>query len=411
MKNRINIVFGCSRKYAKYAVVMLQSLFENNTKNFIKLYVMVDEDLGKWRYKIENIVKKYGNDIQFVLLPSYKRKNEMKKFYPSSMNTDRWMAIEMMPENVERFLMLGIDVLVKGDLWEWYSVDFENKYMIMCKDQIISLYDNSDEDWVRKLKSYNFGRLDENYGNSDVVLVNSNLKEIFSFQKMINTILDKQLSMVDQDYFNIYMGKYIKFIEPYEYNYLAGMGCYEEVIDNIKILHYALKKPWEDYNDTPWENMWIDCARRTQGGEEAVQEHEDYVSDRRYVLWKYNCKYHNLLNNWMDIRDKGGNIFDGHNYSSVALFGAGRMCKHLLSDLNQTKIECKGIYDKNDDLNRINGIPISHNLEEYLESIREVDALIVTPVSEYDEIELLLESKTTRKIVSIDEMIKGCKKI
>ena len=232
MKNRINIVFGCSRKYAKYAVVMLQSLFENNTKNFIKLYVMVDEDLGKWRYKIENIVKKYGNDIQFVLLPSYKRKNEMKKFYPSSMNTDRWMAIEMMPENVERFLMLGIDVLVKGDLWEWYSVDFENKYMIMCKDQIISLYDNSDEDWVRKLKSYNFGRLDENYGNSDVVLVNSNLKEIFSFQKMINTILDKQLSMVDQDYFNIYMGKYIKFIEPYEYNYLAGMGCYEEVIDN-----------------------------------------------------------------------------------------------------------------------------------------------------------------------------------
>ena len=134
MKNRINIVFGCSRKYAKYAVVMLQSLFENNTKNFIKLYVMVDEDLGKWRYKIENIVKKYGNDIQFVLLPSYKRKNEMKKFYPSSMNTDRWMAIEMMPENVERFLMLGIDVLVKGDLWEWYSVDFENKYMIMCKE-------------------------------------------------------------------------------------------------------------------------------------------------------------------------------------------------------------------------------------------------------------------------------------
>ena len=79
--------------------------------------------------------------------------------------------------------------------------------------------------------------------------------------------------------------------------------------------------------------------------------------------------------------------------------------------MNQTKIECKGIYDKNDDLNRINGIPISHNLEEYLESIREVDALIVTPVSEYDEIELLLESKTTRKIVSIDEMIKGCKKI
>ena len=51
------------------------------------------------------------------------------------------------------------------------------------------------------------------------------------------------------------------------------------------------------------------------------------------------------------------------------------------------------------------------SLEEYLESIREVDALIVTPVSEYDEIELLLESKTTRKIVSIDEMIKGCKKI
>lgn len=411
MKNRMNIVFGCSREYAKYAVVMLQSLFEKNTKNFIKLYVMIDEDLGKWKYKIENIVKKHDNDVQFVMLPSYKRRNEVEEFYSSTMNTDRWMAIEMLPEDVNRFLMLGVDIIVKDDLWEWYNSDFEDKYIIMCKDQIISLYDDSDEEWVIKLKGYNFGKLDESYGNSDVVLVSKNLKKFFSFKKMIDTILEKQLSMVDQDYFNIYMGKYIKFIEPYEYNYLAGMGCYEEVINKIKILHYALKKPWKDYNDTPWENIWIDCARRTLGGEAAIQEHEEYVSDRRYVFWKYNSIYHNLLNDWMDIRDRGGNIFDRYNYSSVAIFGAGRMCKHLLSDLKKTQIQCRRIYDKNDELNEVNDIPILHDLEEYLDSINGVDAIIVTPVSDYIEIEALLKNKTILKIVSLDEMIKGYKKL
>lgn len=406
-KNKMNIVFGCSKEYAQYACVMLQSLFENNTNQFIRLYVMINEELGIWKEKMEYIAKAYDNDIEFIKLPLNIYEKEIKKIWPSTINTDRWLALELLPEDIDRFLMLGVDILVRGDLWEWYNSDFEDKYMIMCKDQFIASHCNSNVEWAIALKNYHIGRLDEKFGNSEIVLVNRSFKKMFNYNHMINTILEKQYSTVDQDYFNVHMGKYIKIIEPYEYNYLAEMGHYEDVIDKIKIIHYTLKKPWKDYCNSLWEKLWIECAKRTSGCEEIAANYEAYVNDSRFVAWKYNNLYHTILNDWMDIRDRGSHIFMKYEYSKIALYGAGRMCQHLICDLKKTTIQCKGIFDKNMEVNSIKEFTVTHELKRFLKDIADVEVIIVTAISSYDEIKDILKGKTDIPILSLEEMIRG----
>lgn len=403
----MNVVFGCNKDYAKYVVVMLQSLFENNKNHFINLYVMCEGELDGCEERLKYMVEQYGNKIQFIKLPFNNRGAEIKEFWPTCINIDRYLAIDLLPEDVERFLMLDIDILVRGDLGEFYYSDFKNKYMIMCKDQLTMLCCGSDEEWVETLRSCQIGELDQKFGNCGVVLVNREIRRVFDYCTMLDIIVENQYRNPEQDFFNIHMGEYIEFIEPYEYNYLAGLGDYEDVIDKVKILHYALTKPWDIYHGTPpWMDLWFECAKRAPGCGEVVKKHEDYVSDYRYICWQRYEKCQKVLEKWMRLRDKGYSVFDGQNYSSVALYGAGKMCKHLLSDLKERKIVCKGIYDRDRKIETIDGIIIFHDLKNFLEIIDDVEVIIITAILSYEEIEYVLKEKTAIKIISLEKIIK-----
>lgn len=408
MKHQMNIVFGCSYNYAKYAVVMLQSLFESNTGGrCMKLFVMIEENLGEWEERIEFLVKKYNHTVRFIRLPQNRREREIKEIWPSIINTDRWLAIELLPDDVDRFLMLGVDILVKGDLWEWYSSDFENKYMIMCKDQFIVLNHDSNAEWAENLRNYQIGRLDEKFGNCEIALVSRDIRKVFSYDHMIDTIIRKQYGTVDQDYFNVYMAEYIKLIEPDEYNYLAGLGNYEEVIEKIKILHYTLEKPWVHYDETPWGKLWIECVRRTPDCREIILDYEKYLNGKLETLRRRESRYHKVLNHWMEMRYLGKACFDKYHYSAVAVYGAGELCIHLLRDLEKAGVLCSGIFDRNDRLDEIAGVKISHDLESFLREIRGAEVIVVTAVFAYDEIEGLLKEKTDIKIMSLEEIVEG----
>lgn len=405
MRNEMNVVIGCSKEYAKYATVMLQSLFESNIDNYIKLYVMAEASLEIWEENMEIIAKKYNNEIKFIYLPSNNRTEEVKKFWPAIITIDRWRALSLLPENVERFFMLDIDILIKDDLWELYSSDFDDKYVIVCKDLAFKLNYDSDDKWIVALRNYHIENLIDRYGNFGVSLIDRSFINVFNYDDMLDTIIKNQYLCVDQDYFNLNMTRYIKFIEQYEYNYLTAIGDYQKVIEKIKIVHYAGEKPWKSFSDNPWIKLWFEYAKKIPYCENIVIEYEKTLKDIYLKAWKNSAKYCELMHLWMDIKSSGKTIFDNYNYSSIALYGAGRMCKHLISDLEKTTILCKGIYDKNNLIHDIQGRYIYHNLEEYLKKIIGVDVIIVTPISLFDEIEKMLKEKTNIKIISLKEMI------
>lgn len=409
--NKMNIVFAVSKEYAKYAMVMLCSLFESNRNRLIDVYVMVEEDLGEWKDNLEKLVGNYENKICFIMLPFNKRKDEIRNIWSASINTDRWRAIELLPEDVQRFLMLDIDIIVMGDLWELYNSDFEDKYMIMCRDMAFEAYYGCDAEWMLILRDYQAKKEEKRWGNCGVTLVNQKIKEIFNYNFMIDTIIKNHYLSVDQDYLNVDMGEYILFIDPYEYNYITDAGnCeYKEVINKVKIIHFAGIKPWENY-DGLWKKIWFEYARKVGGNlEDIVQNYDRYVNDQRYIACESVTEYRNLLHRWMEIRDKGCTVFDniGIKYQIVAIYGAGKMCKHLLSDMRQTTIQCKGIFDINLTVDKVGGFEVCHDLEVFLSEIQEVEIIIVTAIVSYDEIESILKDKTDRKIISLAEIIKG----
>ena len=115
IKNRMNIVVGTSKEYAKYVSVMLESLYENNPKSQIYVYICIEEDLEEKADVLRNIVQKHGGFLEFLTVKTdLKIKEQIKRAtnYETTINFNRLQAIDLLPEDVDRFLMLGADTLV-----------------------------------------------------------------------------------------------------------------------------------------------------------------------------------------------------------------------------------------------------------------------------------------------------------
>ena len=131
-RKRMNIVVATSREYAQYVSVMLESLYENNKGSVIYTYVCVEESLGEQAEVLKKIAEIHGNTLEFLQILPSPRKEEIK--YETTINIERFQVIDLLPDDVDRFLMLGADTLVLGDISTFYNQNFENKYIIMCTD-------------------------------------------------------------------------------------------------------------------------------------------------------------------------------------------------------------------------------------------------------------------------------------
>ena len=80
----MNIVFACSREYAKYANVMLYSLFENNREHAIHIYVLVQEELQECASGMIMLTESYGNEPNRYVIVKLKSNIQKSKNYDAS---------------------------------------------------------------------------------------------------------------------------------------------------------------------------------------------------------------------------------------------------------------------------------------------------------------------------------------
>ena len=126
-------------------------------------------------------------------------------------------------------------------------------------------------------------------------------------------------------------------------------------------------------------------------------------SDDKYIKFK---KYYTLMNKW--FLNKCNNIgieifFENAGYKDIAVYGIGELGKNLLLDLKCVDINVKYIIDKSAEYSCI-GMDkyIVHDLNDNLE---DVDAVIVTPIANFDEIKKVLEEKVKCPIISLEDVI------
>lgn len=111
----------------------------------------------------------------------------------------------------------------------------------------------------------------------------------------------------------------------------------------------------------------------------------------------------NLMERWLTLHEEGQTIpqlLSARGIHTVALYGLGKIGKHVVLELKDSNITVvyvmdrakAGIYD---------GIPVKKIEEE----LPEADAIIVTAVYEYDEIERILMEKVYYPVISLEEIL------
>lgn len=110
--------------------------------------------------------------------------------------------------------------------------------------------------------------------------------------------------------------------------------------------------------------------------------------------------YYDLLNQWMSLKENNKNIADyliTNNIKTIAIYGYGDLGKHLYHALRDSMVHVEYIIDKN--------LCMPNLVKRPEEKLGTVDAVIVTPFLEFEDIIKVLQIKLNCKLISIEELI------
>ncbi|MDK2932816.1 MAG: hypothetical protein PWP27_626 [Clostridiales bacterium] len=132
------------------------------------------------------------------------------------------------------------------------------------------------------------------------------------------------------------------------------------------------------------------------------------IIKKHYMGSRYK-QYYNILTQWIKNKNRNRNIssyLKNKNINSIAIYGMGELGIALYEELKDTDIRIIYLVDKN--ANHIYyGVNESHliNVDE-VSAQEEVDAIIVTPIYDYDKIkETLVNGGVKTNIISLENII------
>lgn len=110
-----------------------------------------------------------------------------------------------------------------------------------------------------------------------------------------------------------------------------------------------------------------------------------------------------MMNQWVKVKQEGKNLasyFEQNEYQKIAIYGMSYAGETLVEELKDSNIEVKYGIDKNADSMYIDVDVLT--IEDDLES---VDAIVVTAITFFDEIEEKLSEKMDCPIISLEDIL------
>jgi len=119
--------------------------------------------------------------------------------------------------------------------------------------------------------------------------------------------------------------------------------------------------------------------------------------------------YYDVANQWLRNKNENRNIVDyfiNNEYHTIAIYGMGELGNRLYEELKETDIKVAYFIDKNAEeiYYGLDDIPVV-GLED-IEKQDKVDAIVITPIYDFDSIEeSLSEYDIDADIVSLEDVI------
>ena len=108
-----------------------------------------------------------------------------------------------------------------------------------------------------------------------------------------------------------------------------------------------------------------------------------------------------LMNQWVKVKQDGKNIssyFEKHGYKKIAIYGMSYVVETLVDELKDSSIEIAYGIDQKEKFSYIDVISLDVPLPE-------VDVIVVTAITYFDEIRDNLSSKVVCPIVSLEDIL------
>lgn len=248
----IHIACNIDANFMQHCAVTLVSLFENNKSADICVHIVAPSLSEENQQILRNLVASYGNDIRFYFPPEdllscfaikkFGKRISMATYY-------RCMFSAILPDDVEKVLYLDCDIVVLGDISEFWNTDLSG-----CGAACIEDIGKDEDERYERLhydRSYS-------YFNAGVLLINLDYWREHKVDKQCVKYFQtypERILFNDQDLLNVVLHKDKVFV-PLKWNMQDGFYRYgmdkkvadwnsfrEELLHPV-ILHYTNKKPW-----------------------------------------------------------------------------------------------------------------------------------------------------------------------
>lgn len=140
-----------------------------------------------------------------------------------------------------------------------------------------------------------------------------------------------------------------------------------------------------------------------------IKNQRKLVKESNEKVFKFK-KYYQLYNQWIKSKTEDFSfetVLLSSGYSNIAIYGNGEIGCRLYDELKGTKVKVSCFIDKKaNDITLYSEDNISVFGIDETDKYGNVDAIIITPVNIYDEInEQLMEKNINSDIVSIEEIV------
>lgn len=304
----MNILYTSSDQFSYPGLISIQSLLENNmNEDEIKIYYIENDISFENKKRIIEVVLKYNRTIEFISLP------DMSNYSSGILRTNSVVYSycfiqEILPNNIEKVLLIECDTIVLKPLKDLYNTELQN-YYVAAADDIKSK-------WYKKALSLN-----ENspYFNTGIMLFNlKKIREDEMTKKILGVITMKnsKLFYEVQDELNIAYKEKVKILPPkyncttalfiYDYKnmirYRRPSSCfskteYIEAIESPYIVHFTTNqiiqsRPWIENCQHPFKKIYMDIRKRVSDGNDKLWDSNRSLKNKlAYLFYKTTPKF------------------------------------------------------------------------------------------------------------------------
>lgn len=268
----VPIIMATDIYYLPQTSVTMLSVLENGDKRFkYKFYILMPDGIvARNMSVIENVIRKYPNaSVEYINMGNRFSDATLNISHITSPTFYRLNAPSLFPQ-YDKIIYLDSDVVVDGDLHEFYSLDIENYYVGGVKAASYHSVKNGNATYC---KNNGLPAIDQ-YINAGVILLNLKTLREDDVEKEFEIRVKKGFRSQDQDVINGACYGHIKLL-PYKYNCMITKyeGVEEQLLNCFRMqeileahnrpitIHYAAEeKPWKTF-DCALADRWWKYAR------------------------------------------------------------------------------------------------------------------------------------------------------